>query len=116
LARGLDDVRTRRNAGNLALSRRELGAGIEVDTDGRLEVTATSGSSVELPDFSDLVKLDDQLKTVPSDFAVVAVEALTATATPTAVRDDVEERLEEIRVNLATLTRRVNTFLERFNG
>lgn len=119
LARGLDERRLRRNAGKQALSRLEIGEGLELDSRSRLAVASTGGASVAAKEqVPALPTFQDDTKAVPSDFRV---SGLTSTTEPTALnltqlqllQAEIEVFLEEARENFATLTKRVNEISKR---
>lgn len=120
LARGLEPRRLRRNAGKVALSRLELGEGVELDRRGRL--TTASAQVGTVPAGPRLPSLLDDTKVTPSDFRVSQVTGTTApvgvtlpqvTADLAALQAEIEVFLEEIRENFATITKRLNELSSR---
>lgn len=113
LARGLDPRRLRRNAGKQALSRLEIGDGLELDARSRLSVVGQGGVSPS-SSASALPTLRDDTAVTPSDFRVSQVTSTTSPVTTLAdLQSEIEVALEEIRENFATLTKRVNELSAR---
>lgn len=118
LARGHDPRRLRRNASKQALSRLELGEGLELDSRSRLTVSSEGAAAVP-KQASSLPLLKDDTLVAPSDFRISQITSTSTVAGVTladvqGLQEEIEVFLEEIRENLATLTKRMNE-LTRMN-
>jgi len=103
----MDQRRLRRNAGKQALSRLEIGDGLELDSRSRLRTTDRSSDAASAK--SALPQLRNDTAVSPSGFRVGQVTSTTAPVTTlAALQVEIETFLAEIRENLSTLTERVN--------
>lgn len=115
LARGMNQTRLRRNAGKQALSRLEIGDGLELDSRSRLRVTdraatVSSGSSpTSQPLLNDTgVNAGVRVGPVTSTTVPIGTTLPQVTADLAALQGEIETFLSEIRSNFSTLTEKAN--------
>jgi hypothetical protein len=111
----MNQTRLRRNAGKQALSRLEIGDGLELDSRSRLRVTdraatVSSGSSpTSQPLLNDTgVNAGVRVGPVTSTTVPIGTTLPQVTADLAALQGEIETFLSEIRSNFSTLTEKAN--------